>query len=148
MMGRFRIRFRLPPLVDGSQWAQMWNQISEEEAEIADQIWEGMNEENQEILRHSCVIPDLLQIMVESRGQNRWTKNPVMAMLSYAFMIKLLQPPNWTGHYLKIHNWIVSFNLHDLEPRVTDEEHQARILFLTERSGLIRRLRREHGQSH
>jgi hypothetical protein len=68
---RFRTRFKLPPIVDGDEWAHMWNRISNEEAEIADQVWEGLNEENQEILRHSQVIPDLLKILVDSRDKRR-----------------------------------------------------------------------------
>jgi hypothetical protein len=86
MQASFRIRFKLPPLADGSQWAQMWNQITREEAEIAEQIWNGMNRDNQDLLRHSQVIPDLLQILADSRNWKKWTKNPTLPMLSYAYI--------------------------------------------------------------
>jgi hypothetical protein len=44
--------------MSNSDWAIMWNQISNEEAEIADQVWMDLSEENQEILRNSQVIPE------------------------------------------------------------------------------------------
>jgi hypothetical protein len=124
----------------------MWNRISQEEAEIADQVWEGLNKEDQEILRHSQVIRDLLQILVDSRDKKKWTKNPLMPMLSYAYMIMMLQPPNWTDHFEKIQNWMIDFKLHDLEPKVADQDYQTLIRSLSERTELIRRLRKEHGQ--
>jgi hypothetical protein len=146
MQASFRVRFKLPPLADGSPWALMWNRISQEEAEIVDQIWEGMNKENQDLLRHSQVIPDLLQILVGSRDWKKWTTNPVMPMLSYAYMIMHLQPSNWSDHFERIQNWMIDFKLHDLEPKVTDQEYMARIQSLSDKIELIRRLRKEYGQ--
>jgi hypothetical protein len=61
-------------------------------------------------------------------------------------MIMILQPPNWSDHFEKIQNWMIDFKLHALEPKVTDQDYQTRIRFLSDRIELIRRLRKEHGQ--
>jgi hypothetical protein len=146
MRARFRTRFKLPFIADGGEWAVMWNRISCEEAEIADQVWEGLNKENQEILRHSQVVPDLLRILVDSRDKKTWTQNPLLPMISYAYMIMMLQPPNWSDHFEKIQNWIIDFELHALEPKVTEQDYQTRMNFLSDKTELIRKLRKEHGQ--
>jgi hypothetical protein len=132
MRARFRIRFKLPPIADGDEWASMWNRLSEEEAEIADQVWEGLNKENQEILRHRQVIPDLLRILIDSRAKKSWSENPLLPMLSYAHMIRLLQPPNWSEHFRKIQDWMIDLKLHALEPKVSEQEYQTRMNSLSE----------------
>jgi hypothetical protein len=132
MRARFRTRFRLPSLTDGDEWTIMWNHISDEEAKIADQVWMDLNEESQEILRNSLVIPDLLRILVDSRDKKAWIRNPMLPMLKYAHMIKVLQPPNWQSHFEKIQNWMIDFKLHELEPKVTEQHFQTQVKLLTE----------------
>jgi hypothetical protein len=124
----------------------MWNRLSSEEAEIADQVWEGLNEENQEILRHSQVIPDSLKILIDSRDKRIWTQNPLLPMLSYAYMIMILQPPNWSDQFEKIQNWMIDFKLQALEPKVSEQDYQTRMNFLSDIAELIRKLRKEHPQ--
>jgi hypothetical protein len=110
----------------------MWNRILDEEVMIADQIWMDLNEENQEVLRRSQVIPGLLRILVDSRDKKTWTRNPMLPMLSYAHMIMIPQPPNWQVHFEKIQNWMIDFRLHELEPKVTEQAFQERIKSLQE----------------
>jgi hypothetical protein len=139
MRARFRTRFKLPLLADGDEWTLIWNRISNEEAEIADQVWEDLNEENREILRHSQVIPDLLKILIDSRDKKKWTQNPLLPMLSYAHMIVILQPPNWQLHFEKIQNWMIDFKLHTLEPKVTEQEFKAQVNLLIDQAEKTRK---------
>jgi hypothetical protein len=97
---------------------------------MADQIWMDPTEENQEVLRNSQVIPDLLKILIDSRNLKHWIQNPWLPMLKYAHMIMILQPPNWHFHFEKIQSWIVDYKIYKLEPKVTGQEFQAQIELL------------------
>jgi hypothetical protein len=119
---RFRARFRLPRLENLDIWGIMWNRITNEEADIADHVWLNLNEEDQEVLRDSLVISDLLCILTLSKDRRTWTRNPTLPMLKYAHMLKILQPLNWPLHFETIQNWIIDFNLHALSPKVTEED--------------------------
>jgi hypothetical protein len=121
MRARFRIRFKTPLPDSADPWMIMLNQICEEEAYIADQAWEGLEYEKQEIWRASRVVPDLLEILTKAREQKRWTMNPYLAMHSYRHMIMLLQPPNWGDYFL-----MIKFGLFDLKPRPANQEISAR----------------------
>jgi hypothetical protein len=112
----------------------MWNRITSEEANIADHVWMNLSEENQEVLRDSQVIPDLLSILVLSRDRRAWIQTPVLPMLKYAHMLKILQPPNWTTHYETIQNWMIDFRLHELNPKAPEEEFLAQAKNLEEQS--------------
>jgi hypothetical protein len=131
MRSRFRARFQLPSLTGEDEWTVMWNCISNEEAAIADQVWNDLSMENQEILRNSQVIPELLKILVDSRDKKKWTRNPILPMLKYAHMMMLLQPPNWSMYFVMIQNWISEFRLHELDPKVTEQEILAQTNALT-----------------
>jgi hypothetical protein len=124
---RFRARFRLPRLENLDPWGIMWNRITNEEANIADHVWMNLSEENQEALRDSQVIPDVLSILVLSRDRRMWIQNPVLSMLKYAFVIQLLQPPNWAMYFVTIQNWISEFRLLDLESQPPESEIQAQL---------------------
>jgi hypothetical protein len=121
------------------KWTIMWNRILNEEAEIADQVWMDLNEENQEVLRNSQVIPDLLKILVDPRDKKKWVQNPMLPMLSYAHMIMCLQPPNWPSHFEKIQNWMIDFKLHELDPKVTEQEFLARTKTLADQAEKTRK---------
>jgi hypothetical protein len=134
MRARFRTRFKLPILTGGDEWTIMWNRISNEEAQIADQVWMDSNEENQEVLRNSQVIPELLKILIDSRDKKMWIQNPMLPMLKYAHMIMTLQPPNWQAHFKKIQDWMIDFELHTLEPKVTEQEFLTQVKSLSDQA--------------
>jgi hypothetical protein len=147
MRAKFRIRFKLPPLEPTDSWAIMLNQIMEEEAFTADRVWEGLNEENQELLRRSQVVPTLLKILIDAREQKKWTQNPLMAMISYKHMIMILQPPNWDTYLEMIQDSAIKFKLHEIEPKVANQEVSDRISALSYQVERIRQLKREYSQS-
>jgi hypothetical protein len=112
----------------------MWNRITSEEADIADHLWLNLNDENQEVLRDSQVIPDMLNILVLSRDRRTWIRNPVLPMFKYAHMLKILQPPDWTTHFETIQNWMIDFRLHELNPKISEEEFLVQAKNLEEQS--------------